>query len=801
MAPSDTSPPVSAPVHPRDVATLVEVAQRVVPPMWGLDSFVAVNPLVGFEDLAFEDAVAAAADLFDARGFLPTERASTRARRPSVRLQQRGTAEVAELTDVFVAHWCASYLSGSVVVRGAESGLYSAWRALAAHDPDLRRWAGRDAGRRARALPATGTEAVSHLLAALGIGEADAVAYLEAQLTRLPGWTAVMARRVEAGCRHDLVDFVAVRLAVERLFVDGGVGRSGGTVPVADAARPDDATVANQVARESRYRDHLLGLLTEAEVGGEAGGEAEAMQGPVPPRAQVVCCIDVRSEGLRRHLESVGPYETLGFAGFFGLPIAVQTVDALAPVASCPVILTPTAVIPEQVVSGSLPLPEDRDLGHRVFHAAKTGSTSGFVLADAAGWMLGLRSLAQSLAPGGYQRARRSLRRLLGRPVRSRFVLDTQADRGGVGWSIDEQTQAALGALTAMGLTSGFAPLVVLCGHRSANLNNPYRSALDCGACGGHAGGPNARILAAICNRPEVRAELAALGVVIDDTTWFVAAEHETTTDAVELLDLDAVPASHREAIAELERDLARAGAANRAERWAAFPWSPLPCGSDDRSSDPAQVVPDWGLARCAAIVIGPRSLTAGRDLERRVFLHSYAPDADPDGLVLEAIMTGPVVVAHWICSQYYFSTVDPDRFGAGSKPLHNVIDRVGVAVGAEVDVRIGLPLESVWFDGRPVHEPLRLLVVVDAPAERVEAVIARNPVLRRLFGNGWATVAARGAGDPAGFVVRSRSGEWQPWTPAALPGASVTASTSPASARSGTPESSTVASTTGRQP
>jgi uncharacterized protein YbcC (UPF0753/DUF2309 family) len=160
--------------------------------------------------------------------------------------------------------------------------------------------------------------------------------------------------------------------------------------------------------------------------------------------------------------------------------------------------------------------------------------------------------------------------------------------------------------------------------------------------------------------------------------------------------------------------------------------------------------------------VVGPRSLTLGADLDRRVFLHSYRSDDDVDGVVLETIMTGPVVVAHWICSQYYFSTVDPSRFGAGSKPLHNVVGRAGVCEGAGVDLRIGLPLESTWFDGRPVHDALRLLVVIDAPTQRVDAVIGRNPVLRRLFDNGWARVAARDDVEGGQFVIRGRDGRWR---------------------------------------
>lgn len=779
-------------IHRVDIATLVDVAQRVVPPMWGLDGFVAVNPLGGFEDLPFETAALKAGDLFGAQCYLASnvDRSSgsplittplshiARAglinapRMPSVELTRRGTAHVAELADMYLAHWCASVPCGPLHARAGHAGLFATWRALAAHDPDLRRLAGRELANRVCALPVVAGEAVAVLLQQLGIAEDDAVSYLEAQLTRLPGWAAVMARRVVGGQRHAMVEYVAVRLALERILVDAS--RTPSCVATEHGGAPDLSNrAAQQLAAEHAYRDHLLSLLA---ANAHAREGAEVISDNNRPSAQVVCCIDVRSEGLRRHLEAIGPYETFGFAGFFGLPIAVRGATATAAVASCPVILDPKAMIAEYVVTGSLPAPEDRDLAHRSFHAAKAGATSGFVLADASGWLMAPRSLLQAAMPGFYSRVQHAARKLMGRRVRTRFALDVNSvsatdGRDGDGLSVDEQAQLALGAFTAMGLTGGFAPIVVLCGHRSANQNNPYRSALDCGACGGHAGGPNARILAAICNRAEVRARLADHGIVIGEGTWFVAAEHETTDDTVALLDVDDLPVSARGLLENVERDFARAGVANCAERALSMPSSPLAWRGASRSNDPAQVVPDWGLARCAAIVVGPRALSAGLNLERRTFLHSYAPLDDPEGIVLEAVMTGPVVVAHWICSQYYFSTVDPHAFGAGSKPLHNVIGRVGVGEGLGVDVRIGLPLESVWFDGHPVHDPLRLLVVIDAPAERLDAVIARNPVLRRLFDHGWASVAICDSNEPSGFRCRSRAGTWESWNSVSPPG------------------------------
>ncbi|MFN3218254.1 MAG: putative inorganic carbon transporter subunit DabA [Acidimicrobiales bacterium] len=744
-------------VDPRDVHTLVDVARRVVPMTWGLDTFVAANPLHGFEDLAFEDAALEVADLFDARAYpghrdgsgraqLVTERGQ---RRPSERLVVVGTAGVADVVDAFVAHWCATHRAlVEHAVHGDRPDLYATWRRLAPHDPDLARRGGPGHRERALALPERAADAVVATLDARGIEPSDAVAYLEAQLARLPGWAAAFAREVDTGDRHALVEFAATRLAVEHLLVAGDGGH--GATPARDSSVDPDAA-EGLAAAEAAYRDRLLAGLAGAAV---ADGDTRA------PEVQLVFCIDVRSEGIRRPLEALGPYETLGFAGFFGLPIAVREDAHADPVPHCPVILDPRASVID-------PGRHHDDDVHDRFVTAKTSATSGYVLADAAGWLLGIKTLGTSLAPRWWDRAARALRRAPAADEAD-LVIDPSPDLpSDIGLTAHDQIQVALSALTAMGLTRDFAPVVVFCGHHSDHRNNPFRSALHCGACGGNPGGTNARVLAAICNRPEVRAGLAEAGLVIGDDTWFVAATHETTDDVVTLLEVDGAPEHVTPQLGRLIAALEAAGEHSRRERLVRQPGSPVPARRPRRSADPAQVVPDWGLARNAAIVVGPRHLSAHIDLDRRVFLHSYRPDDDPDGTVLEAIMTGPVVVAHWISSQYYFSTVDPLRFGAGSKPFHNVIGRLGVAEATSCDLRNGLPFESVAFGGEAFHEPLRLLVVIDAPGERVDHVIGRNPVLRRLGGNGWVRFVARPADTAtAPFVERGRDGSWTPWQP-----------------------------------
>jgi uncharacterized protein YbcC (UPF0753/DUF2309 family) len=233
------------------------------------------------------------------------------------------------------------------------------------------------------------------------------------------------------------------------------------------------------------------------------------------------------------------------------------------------------------------------------------------------------------------------------------------------------------------------------------------------------------------------------------------------------------VPEEHRESVTRLRDDLARAGAALAAERLADLD------PSDDgdpveavhhRSADWAELQPEWGLARNASFIVGPRGMTEGIDLRRRSFLHSYDPDVDPDGTALETILTAPMVVAHWINMQYYFSTVDPEVFAAGDKTVHNIVAGIGVTEGAGGDLKVGLPLQSLFVGERAFHEPLRLLTVVEAPIARIDEVIARNPVLRELFGGQWVHLAARDTRS-APWKLRRLDGTWAPWGPPAHAG------------------------------
>ena len=256
----------------------------------------------------------------------------------------------------------------------------------------------------------------------------------------------------------------------------------------------------------------------------------------------------------------------------------------------------------------------------------------------------------------------------------------------------------------------------------------------------------NARVAAASLNDTDVRHALATRGICVPDDTWFVAALHNTTTDQITMFDRDLVPARHAPLLRELDEHLAESGRrarTERARRFAIADTEQIDAALIGRSKDWAQVRPEWGLAGCQAFIAAPRNRTRGLDLGGRSFLHSYYWRQDDGFAVLELIMTAPMVVASWISLQYYASTVDNRLFGSGNKTLHNIVGRIGVLEGNAGDLRTGLPWQSVHDGEQFQHEPLRLNVIIEAPTDAMNEVLAAHPSVRDLCDNGWLQLLA----------------------------------------------------------
>ncbi|MDQ6618009.1 MAG: DUF2309 domain-containing protein [Actinomycetota bacterium] len=713
-----------------------------------------------------------------------------------------GRTDVATVRAVsqLVAAWCAVFVDEAHVpwpMPRREHGFFRAWRELAPHDRRLRRLAGSTGMQWLAQLPDRPVEALAASLDALDV-DGDRVGALREHLGRLPGW-AGYARWNDEWAAPDhhrppfrLVDLIAAQVAATAAAAHGAAAQQppqlqheeveneelleqrAAAVLYALGSTSENPLVTSTVrgvlqqvpppvrksmwleAQEGNFRDRLLGLMTRLD------------PGPLTerPDVQAVFCIDARSEGLQRHLQACGAYDTFGFAGFFGVPVRWRPLGSTESQPRCPVLLKPEHDVAEQPLVpdgalGYLTAQRATGAGQEAFHAAKGSLIGPFALAEAAGYLMGPSAAARTLAPGLVRRLKGLTARRIA-PPQTRPAVEAENDDGS-GLALEERVSFAKNIVRTMGLTR-FARLVVFCGHGSHNVNNPHASSYDCGACGGAPGGPSARVAVAILNDPGVRTGLKERGLLVPDDTLFVAAQHDTVSDQVTVLDRQAVPDTHEPLVAAFERDVALAGERLARERAGRLPGDPQKVRV--RGHDWAQVRPEWGLAGNAAFVVGPRSITAGLDLACRVFLHAYDAKGDDDGSALETIMTAPLVVGQWISAQYYFSAVDPDQFGAGDKTLHNPVGGIGVVLGEGGDLQVGLPAQAVGVGDRRMHEPLRLLAVIQAPLERIEAIIQRNQVLRELIGGKWITVAGRSHGDEH-WSMRSPGGTWVKWFPA----------------------------------
>lgn len=380
--------------------------------------------------------------------------------------------------------------------------------------------------------------------------------------------------------------------------------------------------------------------------------------------------------------------------------------------------------------------------------AARVGSDTLFRggLISLWGWSTLLPFVTRVLAPRLHGRLASQRERV---PTRLRLeAQEPPATEHGlqVGFTPEEMITIVQRFLEDMGLTSGFAPLVVVLGHGSRSLNNPHEAAHDCGACGGGRGGPNARAFAEMANRPDVRAALLERGLTIPPTTWFVGGYHNTCDDDLELFDLERVPAALAEALAHTRRDLKTACALDAHERVRRFHSADLdltPSAAlahvEARAEDLAQPRPEYGHCTNALCFVGRRAWSRGLFLDRRVFLTSYDPRIDArDRPILERLLASVGPVGAGINLEYYFSFVDPDRYGCNTKLPHNITALLGVMDGHSSDLRTGLPWQMV-----EIHEPVRLLNVIEARPEELLAILDRQPALKQLVVNRWILVAA----------------------------------------------------------
>lgn len=743
-----------------NIYPLIREAAGKVGVTWPLYSFVTSNPLSGYESKPFPEAMREAGRILGAEVF-PSVAAYRAAfqkgeiARKIIKslLKKHGFPEAPEFylnelesgprqhpinihhdLDRIMAKWLAAFLDEGLAewtMPRRDLGFYAAWRRLAVYDREIK-------GIASESIPPTAEEGIHKVLEDYpGSAHAEIIT---SHLASLAGWTGYIKCRDQRKSPWQqaypigLEDYLGVRLWIARALNHPVLSFQSHKI-----SKDSHHTLKHLwlLAWEKTWQHNLLKTLSDKQ---ESNDKQEST-----PDAQLVFCIDTRSEPMRRHVEAKGNYETFGYAGFFG--IAMDYVDPVTDLVgkSCPPILSSTYRVSESAGENRSTeygqfLQRKEEVTFREYFLKRMKnmlpSTFGFV--EGTGLSYLATAILQTLFPRkNYQRLRNatlSYEAICQPDIRKNQEIRANGPMQTL--SPEEQAEIVMSAFKLTGWKT-FAPLVIFVGHGSATVNNPFGSSLDCGACAARPGRHNARMLARIANQKEIRKVLLREhGLIIPNHTHFLAAEHNTTTDEIIIFDSE-IPDSHTTLLSLLKKDLDRAQKAATAEKLNKNEKSIA--AAETKAGDWAETRPEWGLARNAGFIVASRNLTLEKDLGGRCFLHSYEWKRDSGGEALESIMQGPMVVTQWINNHYYFASVDPERFGSGSKITHNITGQFGVLQGNGGDLKFGLPLQSLQLsDTEAYHQPLRLSVLIQAPKKRVSEILTRNEHLRQLISNGW---------------------------------------------------------------
>jgi uncharacterized protein YbcC (UPF0753/DUF2309 family) len=671
----------------------------------------------------------------------------------------------------------------------------------------------------------TAENTVTVMLQRLGVPEGEWEKFIIAELLGLPGW-AGLVRCLEMDpslAPHDrvscsLVEFLALRLTYTVVALEDLLGDAKAWREIAPRAKPHDP-----LTHHARLFDaaQLLGLssstlkeLSDSQfemlsIELEKFHEVErrrilhlayerrherqiliplAKHRAMPPlesgtdrlAAQAIFCIDEREESIRRELEEVDPaIETYGAAGFFGCAIDYAGIDDAHGVSLCPVVVKPGHEVRETPIQDESHVDEKRQTLRRSWaKIVRNGSisTRTLVRGSLSTAFLGFFSLfpmaLRVLRPLAYARLMDKLNNIFLPEPRTEltFMRDDDASKDATsglmkGFSVQEMADRVASVLGPAGMHKGHARLVVVLGHGSTSLNNPHESAHDCGACGGRRGGPNARVFAAMANRPAVREALRVTKhIIIPEDTWFIGGYHDTCNDNIDLYDLDAMPADHQADLARVRDSLDKARALSAHERSRRFEAADSHLDAagglhhvQERAEHLGEPRPEYGHCTNAVAIVGRRETSRGLFFDRRAFLISYDATKDLEDKALAAVLGAVIPVCGGISLEYYFSFVDNEGYGCGTKLPHNVTGLVGVMNGYQGDLRTGLPLQMV-----EIHEPVRILFVVETTPDRVLKTIHASPLLAEFLDNRWIRLAAMDP-DTSAIQIYRGNGVWEP--------------------------------------
>lgn len=735
-------------------------ASKVIGNTWPLYSFVASNPLSRYESTPFQDAVSKVKQHLNAHAYPTAELyrqalkcgAIDRSVLQSI-LNDHGFHDAADhylnmmATDVttaiinesqkldsILAKWLSSFMDEGLAeweMPFKSEGFFTAWRLLVVYDSEIGTTSLKE-------IPKTSMETLEQLLS--GYTAEEIVAIFTHHLAALPGWTGYINHRTTTASYWQqeypisLMDYLAARLWTAQKI----------NVPLLPKPQEhsSESAISNMQhlwlkAWEQTWQNKLIADLNAPSPAEDTSDTTQQ------PDAQLVFCIDTRSELIRRHVEASGHYETFGYAGFFGIAMDYHDVKDGIVRKSCPPIVASAYTVSEKAsqhqdekFSAFKKRLEISKFKAYFLNRMKHMLPSAFGYVEGSGWYYGLQLLARTILPGALYKLAHKKARGIETICQPEIHNNTNCSTTTHHIPLQERVAIVTSAFHLMGWKR-FAPLVIFAGHGSHSANNPFGSSLDCGACAASPGRHNARMLAQLANQLDVRKALTETHhIKIPDSTLFIGAEHNTTTDAIELFDAE-IPNSHIQLVEDLKFNLMKAQKTATRDRLGATANSVSI--AQKKAYDWGETRPEWGLAKNAGFIIGPRRLTHHLNLDSRCFLHSYDWELDDKGRALEAIMQGPMVVTQWINNHYYFSTVDNHVYGGGTKITHNITGKFGVVQGNGGDLKMGLPLQSLFAsDTLMYHQPLRLTVMIEAPVTRVSEIIVRNAHLKTLLDNEW---------------------------------------------------------------
>lgn len=476
--------------------------------------------------------------------------------------------------------------------------------------------------------------------------------------------------------------------------------------------------------------------------------ENKPAQIPASKSYQAVFCIDDRECSLRRHLENESPsIETFGYAGFFGVDCYFKSHQKDLLDKMCPLPVTPHHVIIEKSEKKEKNRKNKGLLEFASFislHGANS-TLFGFISAYTIGHLSLFRLLLSFLQPFKIFKIKKLA-------AQEKTVLQFKRHNDAqkiddlfIGYSESEMADRVFGLLNNMGLKQDIAPLVFIIGHGSSSVNNPHFAAYDCGACSGRPGAMNARVFAAMANLPSVRILVKERGIEIPENTRFVGGYHDTCTDLVSFFDCEEISPSHQQNFEQFVEYINNASAKNALERCRKFALVPHGITPKQALAEVAhrsralfEPRPELGHATNALTIVGRRSRSYLKNLDRRAFLQSYDPHNDESGAILGNLLNAVIPVCGGISLEYMFSRIDPAVHGCGTKLSHNVCSLIGVGNGLDDDLRTGLPIQTT-----EIHVPIRLMIVIEQKPNTIVRVIEANPNLKPWLVNGWVKIAS----------------------------------------------------------